>query len=458
MLGVSTTGNATLIAYDDKPILATDPWFGDQNPAYFGSWGLSHRIPPDCKRDILNAKYIFFSHGHPDHLNGDSLQQIRGKQILLADHVGGRIASDLRAQGFEVSVLPDRQWVELSPRIRVFCIPTMIQDSVLLVEVNKRLFVDLNDAGSLDCTLLIRKIASNYRHSYLLCLSGYGDADMINFYDESGVFIVPPASQKPPVGRQLSLRARSLGVRSAIPFSSFHSYQRADSIWAQNYVTPLDAYAQGFDHKNVDFIPAFSHIDCATGEITPLNPLSLETMVRRPEEFGDNWSDVLERGELDRIAHYFRSKERVRDYLSFINFRVGGRDNFISLDGKKGRGITFEVPRNSLMTAIDYEIFDDLLIGNFMKTTLHKMGSLYEGDFNFAVAKFGDNGRVKTHREVDAYLREYRRRAGADWYYHRLYENLLDRVRSSAIAYLPRESPAWHAAYQVYRLLVAPPH
>ena len=39
------------------------------------------------------------------------------------------------------------------------------------------------------------------------------------------------------------------------------------------------------------------------------------------------------------------------------------------------------------MTAIDYEIFDDLLIGNFMKTTLHKMGSLYDGDFAFGVTK-----------------------------------------------------------------------
>jgi hypothetical protein len=36
MLGVSTIGNAILIAYDDNPILATDPWFGDENPAYFG--------------------------------------------------------------------------------------------------------------------------------------------------------------------------------------------------------------------------------------------------------------------------------------------------------------------------------------------------------------------------------------------------------------------------------------
>jgi hypothetical protein len=209
----------------------------------------------------------------------------------------------------------------------------MIQDSVLLIEVNKRLFANLNDAGSRDCTLLIRKIAAEYEHSYLLCLSGYGDADMINFYDENGVFVVPTASQKAPVGRHLSLRALSLGIRNVIPFSSFHAYQRTDSIWAQNYVTPLEGYSIKFDHTNHNFIPPFSHIDCATGEVTPLNPESMETVLRRPEEFGDNWSDVLERGELDRLAGYFRGKERVRDYLSFINFRVGGRDNFVSLDG-----------------------------------------------------------------------------------------------------------------------------
>jgi hypothetical protein len=460
MLGVSTTGNATLIAYDDKPILATDPWFGDNNPAYFGSWRLTHRIPPQCKRDILDAKYIWFSHGHPDHLNTDSLQQIRGKPILLADHVGGRIAHDLREQGFEVTILPDRQWVDLSPRIRAFCITTRIQDSVLLLEVNKRLFVNLNDASisNATCTLLVRKIVAEYKHTYMLSLCGYGDADMINFYDENGNFIVPPASQKHPVGLSLSVRALSLGILNVIPFSSFHAYQRTDSIWAQNYTTPLDEYSREFDHKNHNFIPPFSHIDCVTGEVTPLNPESMETVVRRPEEFGDNWSDVLEHGDLDKLSHYFRTRELVRDYLSFINFRVGGRDNFIALNGKKGRGITFEVPRNSLMAAIDYEIFDDLLIGNFMKTTLHEMGSLYEGDFSFVVAKFGDNGRAKTHREVDAYLREYRRRAGADWYYDLLYQSLLNRVRSGAIAYLPRDSAAWRIGLHVYRLLVAARH
>ena len=52
MLKVTTTGNATLIAYDGKPVIVTDPWFGDEEPAYFGSWVLSHRIPAQIKEDI----------------------------------------------------------------------------------------------------------------------------------------------------------------------------------------------------------------------------------------------------------------------------------------------------------------------------------------------------------------------------------------------------------------------
>ena len=46
MASISTVGNATLIAYEDsKPILSTDPWFGGEDHAYFGSWNLSHEIP-----------------------------------------------------------------------------------------------------------------------------------------------------------------------------------------------------------------------------------------------------------------------------------------------------------------------------------------------------------------------------------------------------------------------------
>jgi len=44
-LGFETIGNATLIAFEGRPVLATDPWIA--GAPYFGSWGLSHAIPPE---------------------------------------------------------------------------------------------------------------------------------------------------------------------------------------------------------------------------------------------------------------------------------------------------------------------------------------------------------------------------------------------------------------------------
>ena len=62
------------------------------------------------------------------------------------------------------------------------------------------------------------------------------------------------------------------------------------------------------------------------------------------------------------------------------------------------------------MKAIRQEIFDDLLIGNFMKTILIKGNSLYSPDFTFATAKYADNGRVKTNEQLKDYFAYYNKR------------------------------------------------
>src|SRR5581483_734804 len=98
-------------------------------------------------------------------------------------------------------------------------------------------------------------------------------------------------------------------------------------------------------------------------------------------------------------------------------------ENTVDLGGIKNNfGITFEAPRHSLMTAIENEIFDDLLIGNFMRTTLHghrPVRPLYP-DFTPYVAKYADNGRAKTYDELEAYFAAYRRRAPLDHFFHSL--------------------------------------
>jgi L-ascorbate metabolism protein UlaG (beta-lactamase superfamily) len=112
--GFETVGNATLILHDGGPILATDPWIGGS--AYFGSWGLAHEIPAEQLEAVRRCKYLWISHGHPDHLSGDSLEQLTDRIILLPDHRGARIHDDLRAQGFNVEVLPEA-WCRLRTRL-----------------------------------------------------------------------------------------------------------------------------------------------------------------------------------------------------------------------------------------------------------------------------------------------------------------------------------------------------
>jgi hypothetical protein len=230
---ITTTRNATAILYDGSPILATDPWIGDEDAAYFGSWILSHEIPNELKDDISQCKYIWFSHGHPDHLNSTSLEKFKGKKIILPNHVGSRIYNDLKEISYDVTLLPDRKWVYLSGNIKNQTICTYIQDAILLIDICGKLFINLNDAGTKGCANYIRKISQQYKYTFLLSISGYGDADMINFHNESGEFVESLAAKKIDVGIELSKIAKLTGANSVIPFSSFHQYQREDTLWAQ---------------------------------------------------------------------------------------------------------------------------------------------------------------------------------------------------------------------------------
>ena len=93
-----------------------------------------------------------------------------------------------------------------------------------LVDLNGRLFVNLNDSAGRGPLKLIRRIVKGFRESYLLNISGNSEADMSNFFDEDGNRI-PPKRQSGPkgIGYGQSQFADYLGVNHVIPFSSFHS-------------------------------------------------------------------------------------------------------------------------------------------------------------------------------------------------------------------------------------------
>jgi len=454
MLGFDTVGNATLIAYDGDPILATDPWI--TGPAYFGSWALSHEIPEEQVHAVQNARYVWFSHGHPDHLNPDSLPLFKRQQILLPDHVGGRIAAQLRAQGFHVRILPDDRWMPLTPSIKVRCLADKNQDAVLLVDINGVLVVNVNDCGDRGSHRLV-SIIRQYGRSFLLRPSTLGDTTMINFFDESGRRLptIPEMQRAAGVkaGERLSNAAKAFGVTDVIPFSAMHRYQRSDSAWANAHTTSVEEHSLGFDFTRLRLLPAFVRCDLGSDEVIELNPRPAPLSVVAPEEFGDNYDEALEPNEVSVIRQYFRRIHHVSTYLDFINCRVGGEDNMIELQRRRfKRGVTFEVPRASMLRAVQSEIFDDLLIGNFMRTTLHGQWpstNLYP-DFAPYVGKYADNGLARSKEELRAYFAEYRRRMSLSDYVR---SELAGQTVATLRKRIPRGSKLHSAAERCYWLV-----
>jgi hypothetical protein len=246
----------------------------------------------------------------------------------------------------------------------------------------------------------------------------------------------------------ISRTLREFAARYFIPFSSMHKYQREDSVWAGQYTTTLADYPVGFDSKSGELLPAFLRYDCETDRVEHISPAERALAIHKAEEFGDKWEDALEAADKAKLTAYFKPIEHLSRVWTFVRVRCGGVEHTIDLGPKRpARGITFEVPRNSLMLAVENEVFDDLLIANFMKVTLH--GDIPEyglhPDFTPYVGKFADNGHAKSERELRRYFAAYRARAPLANIRYEALRRFSDRLRS-----LPMDSTARRMAKRAY--------
>src|SRR6185437_9129371 len=110
-----------------------------------------------------------------------------------------------------------------------------------------------------------------------------------------------------------------------------------------------------------------------------------------------------------RVEAFMRKFQLIRRYIDFVEFQVGGESRRIAIGGGGGaRGIVFQVPKESLLTTVEYGYLDDLLIGNFMKVQLVNT-KLYPR-FTPLVAKIGGNAKVYTRTQYWRFLMRYFRR------------------------------------------------
>ena len=401
-----TIGNAVLQVFqNDEPVLATDPWL--KGTCYFGSWALSQPLTETQIRNVTNSKFIWISHGHPDHLHPESLELVPrnpGPRILLPNHYSSEIQELLESLGFSVQVLKFKQWTRLTPTLRVMCLEDMNQDAMLIIEAGDTLIIDKNDAPTYGEERFLRKLVSQYENSYLLALCAM-DADMFNFVDEHNQPLRPRIDEaKAAVIGMTSQFCDYLGVKNFCCFSSQHLYVRQDSIWANPYrVTYEDM--QKYWSSRARLIESFVTVDLQTGSVTQHHSTQESDLSQVTAGTGeDDWDEPMNEEDWRQLETFVRKFKILESNVDFIGFTVANENRTFYLKGQprgnsnKRRGVNFIAPRHSLMETVKYGYFDDILIGNFMKTQLVNM-KLYP-KFCPYIAKFGGNAKVFTQLQL----------------------------------------------------------
>ena len=420
-LGFETIGNATCTVYDgSNPILTTDPWVIGK--PYFGSWTHRYKIPEDKKSNIFNAKYVWISHGHPDHLDIESLNNFKNAYILLSDHYNNRIYNDLLDLNYNVKIIKSNVDYQLSKNISIKCFADFYQDSIIIINIaDKDLIVNLNDSNLFGIKEVIKKEINRHnrcKNKFLLKAIGLYDADMVNFYDSNNNFILEKhLTVNNKTGKTWSDSMRELGCNYGIIFSSMHKYQRSDSVHLNKYTKPLKTHWHLFDNTIGELLPPFIIWDSIKDDYTMIDPDETKSQIISSEYYGDSWSDTLDNNDKKLLLDYFNKLETIKPYIGIIHFNCGGDLYSIEISKIKNE-IIFEVPRNSLMKAIRFSIFDDLLIGNFMRTRLINLDSLYP---NFAplVTKYYDNGMIYNFEDLKNYHKYYKSISGSDYLYYK---------------------------------------
>ncbi len=414
-LTFETIGNATIqFCVDGAPILVTDPWL--VGTCYFGSWALDHPLTEREIRNVRTSPYIWISHGHPDHLHHASLELIpKEKTILLPDHYDRDIAHFLTSQGFTVEVLKYRTWRRVHPQLEVLCLDNENQDAILIARFGDALVININDSPHFGELPFIRSLVRHHPNDlvFLLQLCSI-DADMRNLVDEHGRrTIQEPEELKVGAVWEVARGAETLGAKYFCCSSSQHIYVRADSIWANPYRITFDDVARNWSRPSVKLVPPFVTMDVATGAYVENHPSHQSDESQITDKTGDDdWAERLSDAEWQQVEAFFQRFHLLRRYIDFVEVTVGGETrrfptgSWDEKDRSKADGITFIVPRRSLLEVVTYGYFDDLLIGNFMKTRLQGRASLYPF-VTPVIAKLGGNAKVFDTRQHWRFLWRY---------------------------------------------------
>lgn len=277
---LTTIGHATLLVSEragGEPLIATDPWV--IGSCYWRSWWLERYPTAQQIERLRGAHNVYFTHEHPDHFHTPSVRRLGNRPRALVPELSrDAMGSYLRERGMRAEVLPAGAWVQLQDDVRVLSLPTVANDSALLIDTKDALIANLNDARPTpDQLLMLRSLRRHAgRNKRCVLLSSYSGAGIGSSFFRGGERL--DFAGQGSHARYVRLLARTLEADAYVPFASHVRFERPDTRWANAFRVPVRAVTEELARDGVPVLPPYITLDLATFEHT-----SEDTTIERRE-------------------------------------------------------------------------------------------------------------------------------------------------------------------------------
>ena len=245
------------------PIIATDPWL--IGSCYWRSWWLE-RSPTPAEIDLVrDARFIYVTHSHPDHLHFPSIRHLgTAKTFLSPNFPGYPVPGYLERQGHSAITLQPFRWYRLSAEVRVAFAQVPIDDSILVIDTPRAVVVNVND--SYPSKRLLKAIGRQLLSpgKKVVVLKSYSPASTGASTYKDGVRA--PLKEKKDFVQIAQSMAQALGADVFVPFASQAFFNRRDSRWANQFKV---------SYEDIEACWTSSTVELSR----PFVELSLETMV-----------------------------------------------------------------------------------------------------------------------------------------------------------------------------------
>ena len=338
--------------------------------------------PTPAEIDLVrDARFIYVTHSHPDHLHFPSIRHLRAAKTFLSPNFPGYpVPGYLEGEGHAAITLRPFRWYRLGAEVRVAFAQVPIDDSILVIDTPSAAIVNIND--SYPPRRLLKAIGRRLLApgKKVVVLKSYSPASTGSSTYRDGVRA--PLKEKRDFVQTAQSMAEALGADVFVPFASQAFFNRRDSRWANEFkvsyedieaywTSPAVKLSRPFVELSLETMDCADHYDEV--ERTPGRALLEKVEDRHREEESFKIGEEFD----TKLLAYMRSVFALRVlYPNGLGWRLtsSGQERFydprrrrLSQRIPESHDLVISLPDQVLSEGLDNGILTDIGITQFVR-------------------------------------------------------------------------------------------